>query len=117
MDRTKLMEEIVKVLDKKKAMKIEALEITDLTAVADYFIIANGTSTTHVRALADDVDDGLSKLGVEPNHIEGKATGWILLDYGTVIVHIFTPDMREHFNLEHLWADAKSVDLSNIITE
>lgn len=117
MERKELMENIVKVLDKKKAMNIEALEITDLSTVADYFIIATGTSSTHIRALADDVDDAMSKLQVEPGHIEGKATGWILMDYGTVIVHIFTADMREHFNLEHLWADAKSVDLSNIITE
>lgn len=117
MERKELMENIVKVLDKKKAMNIEALEITDLSTVADYFIIATGTSSTHIRALADDVDDEMSKLQVEPGHIEGKATGWILMDYGTVIVHIFTADMREHFNLEHLWADAKSVDLSNIITE
>ena len=117
MERKELMENIVKVLDKKKAMNIEALEITDLSTVADYFIIATGTSSTHIRALADDVDDEMSKLQVEPGYIEGKATGWILMDYGTVIVHIFTADMREHFNLEHLWADAKSVDLSNIITE
>ena len=117
MDKKELMENIVKVLDDNKGMDIEALEITDLSSVADYFVIVTGTSSTHVRALTEDVEDGLSKLGVEPDHIEGKATGWILLDYGTVIVHIFTADMREHFNLEHLWADAKNVDISNIITE
>ena len=117
MDKKELMENIVKVLDENKGMDIEALEITELTTVADYFVIATGTSSTHVRALTEDVEDALSKLGVEPDHIEGKATGWILLDYGTVIVHIFTADMREHFNLEHLWADAKNADISNIITE
>ena len=117
MDRKELMLNIVKVLDDNKGMNIEALEITDLTSVADYFIIVTGTSSTHVRALTEDVEDALSQKGVEPDHIEGKATGWILLDYGTVIVHIFTADMREHFNLEHLWADAKTVDLSDIITE
>lgn len=117
MDKKELMENIVKVLDENKGMDIEALEITDLSSVADYFVIVTGTSSTHVRALTEDVEDGLSQLGVEPDHIEGKATGWILMDYGTVIVHIFTADMREHFNLEHLWADAKNTDLSNIITE
>ncbi len=117
MDKKELMENIVKVLDDNKGMDIEALEITDISSVADYFVIVTGTSSTHVRALTEDVEDGLSKLGVEPDHIEGKATGWILMDYGTVIVHIFTADMREHFNLEHLWADAKNVEISNIITE
>ena len=117
MDRKELMETIVKVLDDNKGMDIEALEITDLTSVADYFVIVTGTSSTHVRALTEDVEDALTKKGVEPDHIEGKATGWILMDYGSVIVHIFTSDMREHFNLEHLWADAKATDLSDIITE
>ena len=117
MDKKELMQNIVKVLDDNKGMNIEALEIADLTTVADYFVIVTGTSSTHVRALTEDVEDALSKLGVEPDHIEGKATGWILMDYGTVIVHIFTADMREHFNLEHLWADAKATDLSDIITE
>ena len=117
MDKKELMENIVKVLDENKGIDIEALEITELTTVADYFVIVTGTSSTHVRALTEDVEDGMSKLGVEPERIEGKATGWILMDYGTVIVHIFTADMREHFNLEHLWADAKNADISNIITE
>ena len=117
MDKKELMENIVKVLDENKGIDIEALEITELTTVADYFVIVTGTSSTHVRALTEDVEDGLSKLGVEPERIEGKATGWILMDYGSVIVHIFTADMREHFNLEHLWADAKNADISNIVTE
>ena len=92
MERTELLKNAVAVLDNKKAMDIKALEITDLTVVADYFIIATGTSGTHIRALADEVEDALTKLGVEPNHIEGKTTGWILLDYGTVIIHLFTAD-------------------------
>lgn len=117
MERTELLKNAVAVLDNKKAMDIKALEITDLTVVADYFIIATGTSGTHIRALADEVEDALTKLGVEPNHIEGKTTGWILLDYGTVIIHLFTADQRELFNLEHLWGDAKDVDLSEIIKE
>ena len=117
MERTEILKNVVSILDSKKAMDIKALEITDLTAVADYFVIATGTSGTHIRSLADDVDEALSKLGVEPNHIEGKSTGWILLDYGTVVIHLFTADQRELFNLEHLWSDAKIVDLGNLITE
>lgn len=117
MERTELLKNIVATLDGKKAMDIKALEITDLTVVSDYFVIATGTSGTHIRALADEVEDAMTKKGVEPNHIEGKATGWILLDYGTVVVHLFTADQREHFNLEHLWADARAVDISGYITE
>lgn len=117
MERKELVKNIVETLDKKKATDIKSLEITDLTVVADYFIIATGTSGTHLRSLADEVEERLSELGVEPGHIEGKATGWILLDYGTVIVHLFTADQREHFNLEHLWADAADVDISKFIKE
>ena len=117
MDRTELMKNIVATLDSKKATNIKSLEITELTSVADYFVIATGTSGTHIRALSDEVQDSLTKQGVEPKNIEGKSTGWILLDYGTVVVHLFTPDQRELYSLEHLWADAKEVDVSDIITD
>ncbi|MEG2720134.1 MAG: ribosome silencing factor [Oscillospiraceae bacterium] len=112
-----ILEKSIRILDLKKAEDIKALKITDLTAVADYFVIATGTSTTHVKSLAGDLEDELAKQGQEPKSIEGRATGWILLDYGNVVIHIFTPDTREHFNLENLWADAKNVDLSKWITE
>ena len=117
MDRTELMKNIVATLDNKKATDIKSLEITELTSVADYFVIATGTSGTHIRSLADEVQDTLTKQGVEPKSVEGKSTGWILLDYGTVVVHVFTPDQREHYSLEHLWGDAKEVDISSIVTE
>ncbi len=117
MDRTELMKNIVATLDNKKATDIKSLEITELTSVADYFVIATGTSGTHIRALADEVQDSLTKQGIEPKSVEGKSTGWILLDYGTVVVHVFTPDQRELYSLEHLWGDAKEVDISAIITE
>ncbi|MGN0559928.1 MAG: ribosome silencing factor [Candidatus Fimenecus sp.] len=107
----------VQILDKKKGMDIKALEITEISSVADYFLLATGTSSTHIRALADEVDEELSKLGVQPDHIEGKTTGWILLDYKSVVVHIFTQSERELFNLEKLWGDAKEVDLSDLLTD
>ena len=117
MDRIELMKNIVATLDNKKATDIKSLEITELTAVADYFVIATGTSGTHIRALADEVQDSLTKQGVEPKSVEGKSTGWILLDYGTTVVHVFTPDQRELYSLEHLWGDAKEVDISDIVTD
>ena len=107
----------VKILDKKKAIDLKAIHITDYSIVADYFVIATGTSNTHVKSLADELEYEMSQLGIEPTHIEGKATGWIVLDYGTVIVHIFTGESREYYNLERLWSDAEDVDLYDIITE
>ncbi|MDD6527447.1 MAG: ribosome silencing factor [Oscillospiraceae bacterium] len=107
----------VKILDKKKAIDLKAIHITDYSIVADYFVIATGTSNTHVKSLADELEYEMSQLGIEPTHIEGKATGWIVLDYGTVIVHIFTGESRAYYNLERLWSDAEDVDLSDVITE
>lgn len=108
---------IAKILDKKKAIDIVGIETKELTVMSDYFIIASGTSNTHVRALADEVDDEMEKLGVEVDHIEGRATGWILLDYNDVLVHIFQPESRQYYNIERLWNDAARVDLSDVLTE
>ena len=117
MQTKELLENTVKILDNKKAEDIKTLEITDLSSVADYFVIVSGTSSTHIRALAEELEEKLTALAKEPNHVEGRSTGWILLDYGTVIVHIFTPADRENFNLEKLWQDAKEVDVSKWIIE
>ena len=117
MTPSELMKEIVNVLDKKKAIDIKAIRTTELTIVSDYFVIASGTSVTHTRSLADDVEYEMGKLGVTPQNIEGRATGWILLDYGSVLVHIFQAEMREYYNLERLWSDAQNVDISDLITE
>ena len=108
---------IAKILDKKKAIDIIGIETKELTVMSDYFIIASGTSNTHVRALADEVDDEMKKLGVEVDHIEGRATGWILLDYNDVLVHVFQPESRHYYNIERLWNDAARVDLSDVLTE
>ncbi len=107
----------VKALDSKKAVEITALEIGSLTIVADYFVIAAGTSNTQVRALADEVEYQLGLEGIEPRQVEGKATGWILLDYHDVVVHVFLQDQREYYNLEKLWADAAPIDISSLITD
>lgn len=108
---------IAKILDKKKAIDIIGIETKELTVMSDYFIIASGTSNTHVRALADEVDDEMKKRGVEVDHIEGRATGWILLDYNDVLVHVFQPESRQYYNIERLWNDAARIDLSDVLTE
>ena len=107
---------IVKILDEKKAEDIKLIRISELTVLADYFIIANGTSNTHVRALAEEVEDVLGKEdGILPRSIEGRSTGWILLDYGDIVVHVFTPADRDYYSLERLWKDADFEDISDII--
>ncbi len=117
-DSKDLAREIAKVLDEKKAENTIAIQTEEVTIVSDVFVIANGTSNTHTKALADEVEYEINKrLGISPEHIEGRASGWILLDYGTVLVHIFDRESREYYNLERLWTDAVQLDLSDIITD
>ena len=117
MDSKDLVLEIVKVLDEKKAIDITAIKTEEVTIVSDYFVIASGTSNTHVKSIADDVEYELKeRFGIDPQHIEGRATGWILLDYGSIIVHVFGHEDREYYNLERLWADASIMDLSDVVT-
>lgn len=108
----------VKALDDKKGRDIRVLDTAAQTTLADYFIICNGTSSTQVRALADAVEDALSKAGEEPHHIEGHRGGqWTLLDYSAVVVHIFTEEAREFYSLERLWSDAAPVDISAYLSQ
>lgn len=110
-----LIKNIVKVLDEKKAEDVKIIETSELTIVADSFVVASGTSSTHVRALAGEVEDALSKAGLDPEHVEGRATGWILIDYGTVVVHIFDKQSREYYNIERLWQDANIKTAEDIL--
>ena len=113
-----LTQKIVAILDAKKALDIEAIHVRDLTIIADYFVIAGGTSNTQVKALADEVDYQLSQLGIKATRVEGYNTAsWILLDYSTVIIHVFQKGTREFYNLERLWSDGEKLDLSDIIKE
>lgn len=93
-------------LDSKKGLDVTMLEVAEQTVLADYFVLATGTANTHVRALADEVEFKLKEtLGVEPQHIEGTAgNSWTLLDYGCVVVHIFTSQARDFYKLERLWS-------------
>lgn len=118
MESKELAIRIAKILDKKKAEGLKVLSIQDLTVLADYFVIASGTSSTHVRSLADEVEFQLGQQGTDPQRVEGyEARNWILMDYGGVIVHIFYPEARSYYDLEHLWADAQPVDLSGLLEE
>lgn len=113
----KKLETAIRALDSKKALDIEVRKVSDLTVVADYFVLATGTSNTQVKALADEVEFKMTEQGFSPRQIEGYTTGWILLDYHDILVHVFLPADREHYCLDKLWADAETVDISGIITE
>ena len=105
----------VKALDDKKGKDIKVLHTTDQTTLADYFIICNGASNTQVRALADAVEEAMSKAGEEPHHIEGHRGGqWTLMDYSSVVVHVFTDEGREFYGLERLWNDGKPLELADL---
>ena len=108
----------VKALDSKKGKDIRVLYTADQTTLADYFIICNGTSNTQVKALADAVEEAMSQQGEEPHHVEGHRGGqWTLLDYSSVVVHVFTEEAREFYSLERLWSDAAPVDVSQYLTQ
>ncbi len=117
MDYKTVLKTALKALDDKKAMELAAIEISDLTTIADAFVMATATSSTHVRALADAVEEKLSEAGVEPHHIEGKATDWILLDYGCIVVHIFGRQSREFYALDHMWNDGVQMDVEQLLGE
>ncbi len=103
-----LIDKISIILDSKKALDIKIIDIKESTTIADYFIIASGTSSTHVKSLADNLEEELKKEKIYPNKIEGyESSVWILMDYGEVIVHIFTLKERENYSLEDLWEKVK----------
>lgn len=106
-----LAQAAVRALEDKKGQDILVLDLDGLTTLADYYILCTGQSMPQLRALADAVDETLSRLGVAPRHVEGyPSASWILQDYGSIVVHIFRKDAREFYGLERLWADAPRVD-------
>ena len=111
MQQAELLKALAAILDNKKAQDVTAIHTTEQTILSDYFLICTGTSTTHVKALADELEFEMkNQHGITPRGVEGRATGWILLDYGTVLVHIFLQEQREYYNLERLWEDAQRVE-------
>lgn len=105
----------INVLNNKKARNINAIHVGELTVIAEYFIMATATSQSHIKALADELEEKLEEAGYKADHIEGKATGWLLLEYMGVVIHIFTADAREYYNLDRMWADGDVLDLDSIL--
>ena len=102
----------------RKALQMTAIDIRKIASFAEFFLVCSGTSTRQVQAIADEVTDRLKKeRGSRPLHIEGYEAGtWILLDYGDLIVHVFTEEAREFYQLERLWRDADRVALPEVMT-
>ncbi len=109
-DIQSLLDTVLNALDDKKARDIKAIDISHLTTIAHYFVMASGTSVTHIKSLADNVEEKLGEKGIKPLHMEGYHTArWILMDYGDVVVHVFHEEDREFYGLERLWQDGRQV--------
>ena len=113
-----MAETAVKALDSKKAGDIKAIMTRDLTVIADYFIICTANSTTHIKTLSDEVEKKMEELGERPLRTEGyRSGGWVLVDFGCVVIHIFLKEMRDFYSLERLWSDAPELDIAELTAE
>ena len=113
-----LAEAVVTILDRKKARDIKLLHVEKKTVIADYFVLANGTSRTQIRALADEVEYQLSLVGLNPSHKDGAESGvWVLLDYDSVIVHLFSREARDFYKLDKLYEEASEEDIGTLLSE
>ncbi|WP_455717445.1 ribosome silencing factor [Anaerosporobacter sp.] len=102
-------------MEDKKAEDIRIIEIGEISTIADYFIIANGTNSSQVQALVEGVEEALSKEGFEPQRIEGiRSSNWVLMDYGDIVVHIFSREDRLFYDLERIWRDGKTLSVEDL---
>lgn len=116
MNSYELMKKAVKAADTRKAIDLRVLHVEELTTLCDYFVICSGTSAPHMNAIYEEIEFKLSEEGVKPTAREGVGNpGWILLDYGDIIVHIFNESSREFYSIERLWSDAEELSVENII--
>ncbi len=110
MNSIDLAKKAAAILDNKKAMRINVIKIEEISSLADYFVIGSGASNTHVRSLADELEEKLKEAGIVPERIEGyRSNSWVLLDYGSVVIHVFTQEARDFYDLDRLWADGEKV--------
>ena len=102
----------VAALEDKKAADIKVLDISEISVIADFFIIATGANEPQIKAMVDNVDEVLSKHGIKPKSTEGyNNANWVLLDYGDIIIHIFDEENRSFYDLERIWRDGKEIEL------
>ena len=115
---TEVAKKDVQTLDSKKAREITVLKTDKVTSLADYFIIATASSSTHGKTLVEETEKALSEAGEPPLRREGYRSGsWVLLDFGCVVVHVFLQETRQFYNLERLWSDATEIDYTTMLEE
>ena len=114
-----LAEEIYHILDAKNAEDPSVIKVSEKTDLTDYFVLATAKSTTHVRALEDEVEYRIGLAGIKPDRAEGRGAGnsWMVIDYGNVIVHIFNREAREFYNIDKLYSDAEKIEIKSRISE
>ncbi len=116
MDALELMKTAVKCADDKKANDLKVLNITELTTLADYFVICHGNSSSQMSAIFDAIEEKLKSEGVYMNNAGSQdSSQWMLMDYGDVIVHIFNNESRDFYGIENLWADAENVNIEEYV--
>ena len=109
---------LAQAMDSKKGKDIRVLETDGVTTLADYLVLCSGSSAPQLKALADAGEKAMKDHGILPHHVEGHRGGtWILQDYGDVVVHVFDKEARAFYDLDRLWADAKTVDLSDVLAQ
>ena len=107
----------IKAVDDKKGVDMVAMDISGVASFADYFLICSGDSTRQIQAIADEIQEQLAADGHRPSHVEGYNNAeWILLDYGDLVIHIFSRRARAYYDLERLWRDAKLLDVGRVLT-
>ncbi len=105
-----------KVLDSKKGHDIAVIKVEDISILSDYVVIATGNSSTQVKALAEEVEEKLDEAGITASHIEGhRSNSWVLLDFIDVVVHVFSDESRQYYDLDRLWQDGEKIDISDIL--
>lgn len=118
MEERNVFDLAIRSLDDKKAKDVKAIDISEITTIAQYFIICSGTSVTHIKTLADNVEEKLNENGIRCIHREGyNSAHWILLDYSDVVVHIFHEDDRQFYGLERLWQDGRQVEIEEMMAQ
>ena len=108
--RTQLLQ-LAKALDDKKGFNLMAIDIQDLSQIADYFLIAEGNVEKHLEALADHVIEKAKVLGLSPVHVEGKGADWLVIDFAGIMAHLMLPETRERYKLERIWQQGTLVEL------
>ncbi len=107
----------VRALDAKLALDINVLKIEEITTLSEYFIICTGNSNTHVRTLKEAVEQRFDEAEIAPHHIEGHSGSWVLMDYGSIIIHIFTDEGRRFYQLDKVWADATAISVEEMLKQ